>query len=186
MGAGSGSSVRALGAAAVLALVAAAGVACGSGSGTSSSKPVHISLAEATRNPCQLVSLGQANAILDVGYPPGDTTGIVTAGDAQVSAGLSSSCIYGNLSSTVSVALNFGAYAEIFSVSNMKNSTPAIVAGHAGVCGADTGKYGTPGDFEFAAPIVADPVESRVWLSVDGARSCAVDAKFAQAVFANL
>jgi hypothetical protein len=186
MGTGSGPRVRALGVAAMLALVAAAGVACGSGSGTSSSKPVHISLAEATKNPCQLVTVGQANAILDRGYPPGDTTGIVKASDAQVSAGLSSSCIYGNLSSTVSVALNFGSYAELFSVSRMKNSAPETVAGHAGVCGADTGKYGTPGDFAFAVPIVAAPAESAVWLSVDGARSCAVDAKFAQAVFANL
>lgn len=186
MGTGSGPRVRALGVAAMVALVAAAGVACGSGSSTSSSKPVHVSLAEATQKPCQLVTLGQANAILDTGYPPGDTTGNVTESNPQVSAGLSSSCVYGNLSSTVSVALNFGSYAELFSAANLNNSAPAIVAGHAGICGPDTGKYGTPGDFEFAVPIVAAPAESAVWLSVDGARSCAVDTKFAQAVFANL
>jgi hypothetical protein len=110
--------------------------------------------------------------------------------------GLSSPCVYGNLSTTVSVALNFGSYAVLFSTGNLKNSAPSIVAGHDGICGPDTGKYGTPGDFEFAAPIVAAPIvaapivaapaASAVWLSVDGARSCAVDAKFAQAVFANL
>jgi hypothetical protein len=183
---GNRSRVRALGVAAMLALVAAAGVACGSSSSTNSGKPVHISLAAATQHPCQLVTLGQANAILDTGYPPGDTTGIVTSSDAQVLAGLSSSCVYGNLSSTVNVILNFGAEAEYFSVVDIKNSAPATVAGHAGACGAETGKYSTPGEFDFAAPVVAAPAASAVWLSVEGARSCAVDAKFAQAVFANL
>jgi hypothetical protein len=179
MAAGSGSSVRALGLAAMIALVAAAGVACGSGT---SSKPAHISVAEATQNPCQLVSLSQATAILD----PGDVTGNVTAGGKQVIAGISSSCVYGNLSSTVIVSLNFGLLAENYATSGMQNSAGTVFAGHAGVCGADTAKYGEAGEFELAAPIVASPAASAVWLSVDGAPSCAVDAKFAQAVYANL
>lgn len=180
MGTGIGPRVRALGIAVMLALVATAGVACGSDSSTSSSKPVHVSLAEATKSPCRLVTLGQANAILNTG----DTTGNITA-DPQVTAGLLSDCVYTNLPSSVIVALNFGSEAESFAVSSMKTSAGIMVAGHAGVCGADAAVYGK-GVFGLAVPIVEDPIESQVWLSVDGAKSCAVDAKFAQAVFANL
>jgi hypothetical protein len=182
MGTENRSAVRALGLATMFALVAAATVACGSGSGTSS-KPVHISVAKATKNPCQLVTLGQASAILGSDAATGN---VVTASDGSVVAGDYSSCIYGNLTSSIDVSLNFGTLAEVYSTDDMTNSAGMIVAGHAGVCGADTGKYGTKGDFQFGAPIVAAPAESAVWVSVDGARSCAVDAKFAQAVFANL
>jgi hypothetical protein len=183
MGTGSRSPARALGVATMFALVAAASVACGSGSGTSNSKPVHISVAKATQNPCQLVTLGQASAILGSDAATGN---VVTASDGSVVAGNYSSCVYGNLTSSIDVSLDFGTLAEVYSTDDMTNSAGMIVAGHAGVCGADTGKYGTKGDFQFAAPIVAAPAESAVWVSVDGARSCAVDAKFAQAVFANL
>ena len=177
MGTESGSLIRALGLAAMLALVAAAGVACGSGV---SSEPVHISLAEATQNPCQLVTPGQATAIL------GSGDGKVTPVDPSVAAGVTSSCEYGNTSSDINVSLDFGPTAEYLSVDDLNNSAPIVVAGHAGVCGPDAGKYGTKGDFQLSAPIVAAPTQSSVWLSVDGAPSCAIDAKFAQAVYANL
>jgi len=167
MGTGSSSPVRALRAAAMLALAAAACAACGS----SSSKPVPISVAEATQNPCLLVSLSQATAILGSG---------ATEGSKEVAAGVYSECTYGNDSTAVSVALEFGPIGEAASLQMMKNSAPVTVAGHAGLCGAETSKYGG-GGFAFAAPI-----KSGVWLSVDGAPSCAVDDKFAQAVYANL
>ena len=178
MGKGGGLPARALRVVAVLALVAAAGTACSSGL---SSKPVHISLAEATKNPCQLVTVGQATAI------HGSGGGNVTAADPGVVGGVDSSCEYGSLSPIVTLTLDFGPIAEYLSVDDLNNnSAPIIFAGHAGVCGPDAGKYGTKGDFQLSAPIVKTPAESAVWLSVDGAPSCAVDAKFAQAVYANL
>jgi hypothetical protein len=98
-----------------------------------------------------------------------------------VDAGAYGICVYQNGLVAVSVTLEIGPVAELAAKTGMKNPATVTVAGHAALCGAETGKYSQAGTFQLAAQIKGGD-----WIAVAGGGSCAVDGSFAKAVFGNL
>jgi hypothetical protein len=128
-----------------------------------------VSVAAAAGNPCLLVTLSQATAILGAGTEAGGKQGV---------AGVYGICTYTYPGNAIGITLNTGPTAVLASTDMVKKPFQAAAGvGHGAVCGADASSAGVID--------LISQIDREDWLVVSGP-SCAVDGKFAEAAYGSL